>query len=358
MNPGDNRFFVRLKEHYDKVIAVVVLLVLVCSLVALFFNIGAMQKTQLKFDAWMLGQRAVNEHVAAVDQAPYEAARTAYRTPSLLALPGDDRPDVLRIFVPETRFNCRECRLPIPVLAEVCPFCQTPVVAPEPATLDHDADGMPTEWEQKYGLDPFDPSDAQKDFDGDGYVNIEEYLAGTDPTDPESRPPPLGRLALEKISGTQFGLRFNSLIRTASGFRFGLNYKLPDGQTKTDFVDIGGTVAGFKVDRYEEKLERAQPPRLGIDDLSELTLRTEKGDAITLVKNQPVQYVELIARLSLALRGTVERRDVHKGEEFTLDGRTYAVIDIDAKAQHVIIMDKESRLERTIRQETVGEGAE
>jgi hypothetical protein len=52
----------------------------------------------------------------------------------------------------------------------------------EPAPLDSDHDGMPDEWEKKYGLDPNDPSDAAKDLDGDGYTNLEEYLNGTDPT--------------------------------------------------------------------------------------------------------------------------------------------------------------------------------
>jgi hypothetical protein len=51
-----------------------------------------------------------------------------------------------------------------------------------PAPLDSDHDGMPDEWEKKYGLDPNDPSDAAKDLDGDGYTNLEEYLNGTDPT--------------------------------------------------------------------------------------------------------------------------------------------------------------------------------
>ena len=51
-----------------------------------------------------------------------------------------------------------------------------------PAPLDSDSDGMPDEWEQKYGFDPRDASNTSKDKDNDGYTNIEEYLNGTDPT--------------------------------------------------------------------------------------------------------------------------------------------------------------------------------
>ena len=46
---------------------------------------------------------------------------------------------------------------------------------------DSDMDGMPDEWEKKYGLDPADPSDANGDINEDGYTNIEKYINGIDP---------------------------------------------------------------------------------------------------------------------------------------------------------------------------------
>lgn len=51
--------------------------------------------------------------------------------------------------------------------------------APAPADTDHD--GMPDEWEEKFGLNSNDPSDGATDKDGDGYTNVEEWLNGTDP---------------------------------------------------------------------------------------------------------------------------------------------------------------------------------
>lgn len=47
--------------------------------------------------------------------------------------------------------------------------------------IDSDGDGIPDEWEKKYGLDPNDPSDAVKDMNGDGYTNIEKYINAIDP---------------------------------------------------------------------------------------------------------------------------------------------------------------------------------
>ena len=46
-----------------------------------------------------------------------------------------------------------------------------------PAPVDSDGDGMPDEWEQRWGFDPTDGTDGSQDHDGDGYTNVEEYLA-------------------------------------------------------------------------------------------------------------------------------------------------------------------------------------
>ena len=47
--------------------------------------------------------------------------------------------------------------------------------------LDSDGDGMPDWWENRYGLNPGDPSDATGDLNGDGYNNIEKFINGIDP---------------------------------------------------------------------------------------------------------------------------------------------------------------------------------
>ena len=46
---------------------------------------------------------------------------------------------------------------------------------------DADSDGMPDAWEEKYGLDPNDPSDSTSDLDNDGKTSLEEFLAGSIP---------------------------------------------------------------------------------------------------------------------------------------------------------------------------------
>ncbi len=46
---------------------------------------------------------------------------------------------------------------------------------------DIDCDGMPNWWEERFGFNPKDPSDAEHDQDGDGYTNLEEYNSGDNP---------------------------------------------------------------------------------------------------------------------------------------------------------------------------------
>ncbi len=337
---GIDQIGTRIKEQYDKVIAFAVLLLLLASLVYLGVKVGLIRQMQADFDGWLRSRRPTNPNAEVIAPDAYNAASQSLAEP--FQLDHATWTNVL-MFVPETRFNCRECRLPVHIEAANCPFCQTEVEEPEPPNPDPDGDGMPTVWEERYGLDPFDPADAAKDNDNDGYTNLAEYKESTDPTDPDSRPAAVERLVLEKISGKRFGLRFNSRIKDASGnYKFGLNYRLPDGTTKTDFAKIGDTVAGFTLKAYEEKMVQVEKPFKRTADLSELTLTTEDGQTIVLVKGKARLHVELTAHLMLTLPdGSVKRQAVKKDEVFELDGVKHTVIAIDVAEGRVVIRDEQ-----------------
>ena len=57
--------------------------------------------------------------------------------------------------------------------------------------LDDDGDGISDVDEQKYGLDPLNPADANEDTDGDGISNIDEIKGGTNPLVLEDRIAPI-----------------------------------------------------------------------------------------------------------------------------------------------------------------------
>ena len=51
---------------------------------------------------------------------------------------------------------------------------------------DGDGDGIPDRWEEAFGLNPDDASDAAGNLDADELTNLQEFLAGTDPTKPDT----------------------------------------------------------------------------------------------------------------------------------------------------------------------------
>ncbi len=51
---------------------------------------------------------------------------------------------------------------------------------------DIDGDGLPNEWELKYGFDPRSKDDGLGDSDKDGLTNLQEYQYGTDPLNPDT----------------------------------------------------------------------------------------------------------------------------------------------------------------------------
>jgi hypothetical protein len=340
---GIDQIGTRIKEQYDKVIAFVVLLLLLSSLLYLGVKVGLIRQMQADFDGWLKSRRPVNPEAEVIASDVFDAGRLSLEAPFQLDHAAWTNG---AMFVPETRFNCRECLLPVHIAAERCPFCKTEAEEPAPPNPDADGDGMPTVWEQRYGLDPFDASDADKDNDNDGYTNLAECKEGTSPTDDTDKPAAVERLVLERITGQRFGLRFNSRVKTKSGYKFGLNYQLPDGTTKTDFAEIGDTVAGFILKGYEEKMVKVEKPFPHTADLSELTLATEDGQIIVLVKGKARLHVELTAHLTLMMPdGSVTRQAVKKDETFELDGAMHRVIAIDVAEARVVIRDERKQRE-------------
>lgn len=69
------------------------------------------------------------------------------------------------------------------------------------ADTDDDNDGMPDVWENLYGLNPLDSSDAAGDLDGDGVSNLNEFNNGTDPSQLPGNTAPARPVLAEPANG-------------------------------------------------------------------------------------------------------------------------------------------------------------
>lgn len=332
-----------IKLHYDKVIAVILLVALAFSLLYLAFKIGMTRKEQEQH-ARMI-ERLTPRHPDAerFDRTPFQSALSELNNP--FQIPAWTN----ALFVPKSRVWCVDCRMPIPWEDVVCPFCSADQPQPRELdpTYDSDGDGIPDLWELKFGLDPNDPADAFEDMDGDGFSNIMEFRAdpqtdltdlskkhGTDMTDPTDYPALENLLVVQEIEGEPFDLRFLGKNRMPDGsLRFQLNVR---GAERTVWARMGDTIEGFTLVDFEPKtVKRRERGVMMTIDESILTLkRGEKH--IPLVLNQLVPYTEYTATLEFTLDDSTYT--VTPDATFTLKEKEYRVKEIDNRADVVVIV--------------------
>ena len=122
---------------------------------------------------------------------------------------------------------------------------------------DDDKDGMPNDWEDRYGPDDwagdYDPvdrykPDASEDPDNDGFSNLKEYLGGSDPGDPKSIPSPFRLTSSYK---KRVDIRFRGYTVNPGGdaekidpefWVLQMNY---GRGSSTAFVKLGGHFRGY-----------------------------------------------------------------------------------------------------------------
>lgn len=316
-----------LKEHYEKLIVMVVMAGLVYVLFILAGQVGTLGKLSAEMNRRIERLKPTHPVVESVDRTLFaETMGRIEHSPSFGS-------ETNWFFTPEKRAWCVDCKRPIPwSVAEqqgLCPFCKAkqPLDAGEGPMDDTDKDGIPDQVEVASGLNRYDPSDALKDSDGDGFNNLTEYRAGTDLNESKSFPPVEGLLFVKQLIADPFPLRFMGVVKGPNNERiFQINIR---DLTKTYFIRLGEKAEGFLAAKYEDKFDKRIIPgsRTPVDyDVSELTLEKE-DKKIVLVKGADVMHHEYFAEIVFVLDNSINK--VRGGEIFSIKGNNYCVITID-----------------------------
>ena len=338
-----------LAAHYDWIALAVGVLVLIGGAVFYATSIGGDSDEAAAEAVGRLNRMKPTEvGVSSVDMTALQAASAGIRKPAQLAEVAEKAESFL---ASERRVLC-VCGKAISgdvKAVPVCPYCGVAQKEEQKKVLDADGDGLPDEWEKKYGLNINDAADAEADLDGDEFTNLEEYQAKTDPTDKNDHPDYLDSLKIVlPLKETSMPFAFTKATKIPAGWRceffdpsrkddYGRKGKALTAVIGEEIVDkdTDAKKSGFVLKNYTIKSAKRAIPGSELQktvDVSEAIVeRKSDGKVITLViqegKNVKLAPVDVQATLSYS-RKTVESFDVVPGSEIVLSGTKYQITDI------------------------------
>ncbi len=257
----------------------------------------------------------------------------------------------------ERRIRCAECAAPIPTTETICPFCKKAQPEDKPIVYDTDGDGLPDEWEKRYGLNINDASDAQADTDGDLFTNAEEFEMGTDPTDAKSHLPYSNYLRLQlPLKETKLPFYFDSATKIPTGYRFkfinptkfdkvynrkGVHYTPVTGE---EIGDTGYIVKGYEAKSEKRKIAGGKGMEKTVDVSTATVVRkTDNKEIVLTVGDRKMQSVDTQATIVFE-RGEVQEFNVVVGDTIDLKGEKYVVKSIRKEGNAVRVLLEHSML--------------
>ena len=286
--------------------------------------------------------------VKPVDMAQYERALQFAVKPATISEIEETGGNFL---VSARRVFCKFCKKPMRDGTKVCPFCGETQPEPEKVAVDTDGDGLPDDWEAKYGLN-VGQNDADADKDGDGFTNAEEYAAGTDPSDKNSHPDYFDSLRLVlPLKETVLPSYLRSYMKTPGGIKL----EFFDPKRRNDYgkngyrypVLVGEAIGdtGFTAKSFEQREKKVKIKGASVErtvDVSAVTIvRKKDGKELELALDEKRKPVDVQATLEFS-RGETKTFVVVPGGTIDLYGNKYKVVEVKSvgKGAKVTLEDK------------------
>lgn len=333
------------RRHYDKIIALVALVLLLASLVSIGLNTGGRQGREQQFEE-EIAREPVHKQPLTLGYESYSQAVTRVESPLLLST----WPKAA-LFVPESRVACVHvnCGKPIPEGATNCLFCGFAQLKKERPGNDTDGGGIPDGDEKRLGLDPYDSEDEKRDNDNDSFTNVEEWRVGTDIDDPTSHPPKVVKLIVKDVKVIPFELIFKSVTGKGERRQFWFNDTRsrvsPFGRMNEPLKNASDIV----VIAYDP--EAKKDPIAGMPNqfrtLGSVTVRRGNKE-LTLIQGERTPEKDPIVTLAFPHTGETFK-DLSTGAEFELDGKGYRVIDVDITTESVVLRSLIDKSEITVK---------
>lgn len=348
-------------EHWDWLVAVAGVAVLGVFLLGFLSGTDG-EQTAESYEADLNARSPSGKGVAVADMSIPDAAFALVTEPPALK---EIDPKDASFLGSGKRVICqnKECGKPIPAALKECRHCHTVQEAPAKVDTDTDKDGIPNEWELKYGLDAADAGDADLDKDKDGFTNREEFDAGTDPTDPDSHPDYLKYFHVAgPLKQTKLPFFFNNYMKLP-GNRYRCYFVFPgrkgdygqqlkaDGVEGEEVLKTGFTIGKLTVASATRKIKGSATGATKDVDISTLVL-TRKSDGKVLKVRINEQNVAVDNQGVLSFdRGEYGPFTVVPGSKVQVFNREYEVVSFGGTVQQpeIVLKDVKTGQKETVR---------
>ncbi|MEI8242898.1 MAG: Amuc_1099 family pilus-like system protein [bacterium] len=338
-----------LARHYDKAIAVMVLVALLLSLLMLARSAAASKERKHRYEEGVNNMRPKQANLAPQVIDPYEAVTRNLRHPQAVRASTNEA----GLFIPQRRVWCVDCMYPIQFAAAECPYCrarqpsETNLV--EHVRIDSEGRGIPDKWRVRYFNHAFampeDRSRAEDDADSDGFTNLQEFQAETSPRDPKDHPDLMALLRFKENTTRAYPFVFMGASKMPGG-SLRLTFNMKGADSRTYFTKMGEEVGktGLVYSNCTQKTERVLDPKVGVpmnvDRYEVLLLRPADGKTFLLKDNEPRATMEQELVLTLTAGARTAEYRVSAGGILDVEGQKYKVdvnLGVDDKPTSVVL---------------------